>query len=251
LASEGYDLVIASRDVNLEQATGELAQEYGVAVEALRVDLAVEADVARVAKRIGDAKRPVELVINNAGFALHNSLLDGDDAKQEAAMTVMALTVLKLSGAAARAMVKRGHGQIINVSSTSGWLYSGNYSAIKRWVMIYTQGLALELEGTGVQATAVCPGWARTDFHVHGGVDKPKVPDWLWIEPSEIVRAALKAVRRGRAVVVPTVRWRVAIWVAQHGPEAIARGFSRKLLKTRLAEERQKHGSAKGSQKHA
>ena len=76
----------------------------------------------------------------------------------ERAMAVMCTAVLILAGAAGRSMKARGQGIIINVSSVSAWIVKGNYSAIKRWVLTYTQALALELDGTGVQASAVCPG---------------------------------------------------------------------------------------------
>ncbi|MCL2037557.1 SDR family NAD(P)-dependent oxidoreductase [Candidatus Saccharibacteria bacterium] len=236
LAARGYDLIIASRDNGkLTEAAADLQKEFGVKVEAIRLDLADRANVEKLVERITDKERPVDVVVNNAGFALHNSLLDTDTSLQESAMEVMATAVLILSGAAARTMKQRSHGAIINVSSQSAWLFAGNYSAIKRWVVIYTESLALELANTGVRTTAVCPGWVKTGFHATGGVNRPNIPKWVWIEPEEVVRTALRAIDRGQVVSVPTLRWRVIIFFTRHF-RWLSRKISRKLISRRIKE---------------
>ena len=189
--------------------------------------------MARVAARLAQDEEPIDLLINDAGVGLHASLIDDDWGEQEYAMAVMITAVLKLSSAAAKAMVRRGSGNILNVASASAWIYTGNYSAIKRWVISYTQGLALELEGTGVSATAVCPGWVKTPFHERSGVDRPKVPSFFWVSADTVAREGLKATLAGKAVCVPSRKWTFAIFVAQHGPSSIARAVSRVLTKSR------------------
>ena len=153
----------------------ELHDRYGREVETLRADLAVRDDLDPIIDRLSDPDRPVDVLVNNAGFGLNASLLAEDVAIQERAMDVMCTAVLILSGAAGRAMKARGQGIIVNVSSVSAWIIKGNYSAIKRWVLTFTQALALELDGTGVQATAVCPGWVKTELHERAGVARPKL----------------------------------------------------------------------------
>jgi short-subunit dehydrogenase len=120
-------------------------------------------------------------------------------------------------------------------------LYAGNYSALKRWVVVYTQSLALELRGSGVSATAVCPGETKTDFHAHGGLKSPNIPEWLRCQPEEIARAGLRAAERGKAVYVPTVPWRLFTWICQHF-QHLARLISRRLLTGRLKENEEKCG---------
>jgi short-subunit dehydrogenase len=201
----------------------------------------LESDSGKVERRLADDKKPVEVLVNSAGFVLHDSLITGDLAHQRAAFKVMAEAVLVLSQTAAAAMTKRGTGKIINIASTSAWFYSGNYSALKRWVVVYTQSLALELRGSGVSATAVCPGETKTDFHAHGGLKRPGIPEWLWCQPEQIARAGLSAANKNRAVYVPTVRWRLITWALQHFG-VLARSVSRKLIIGRIREVEQKHG---------
>ncbi len=166
LAARGFDLVLVARDrARLESIAAELHAALGIQVEVLQADLAVRSEVQRVADRLTDAARPIEFLVNNAGFGVHSSLLSEDTSAHEHALDVMVRAVLILGGAAARAMRARGHGSILNVSSVAAFMTMGSYSAIKGWVASYSEGLAVELRGSGVTVTALCPGWVRTEFH--------------------------------------------------------------------------------------
>lgn len=234
LAARGDDLVLVARDAaRLEESAAQLRARHGVQVETLVADLAVRAQVDVVCARLSDPERPVDTLVNNAGFGVHVRLLEADTSLQETAMDVMCTAVLILSAAAGRAMSARGHGTIINVSSASAWIATGNYSAIKRWVVSYTEALALELEGTGVRVSVVCPGWARTNFHERSGSKPPKLPGWVFVDPREVARTALRDAERGRLISIPTTRWKVALLVAQHGPAAIPRAVSRMVSRSR------------------
>jgi len=234
LAAHGLDIVLVARDQGrLAQVADDVRTRFAVAVETVSADLADPDAVARVAERLADASRPVDICVNDAGVGLHASLLSEDVAEQRHATAVMVDAVLALSNAAARAMVARGRGTIINVASASAWIYTGNYSAIKRWVISYTQALALELAGTGVQATAVCPGWVKTAFHERSGVERPHVPGFVWVKADDVARTALRDAAAGRAVSVPTLKWRVALFIAQHGPQAIPVAVSRAISGSR------------------
>jgi short-subunit dehydrogenase len=175
----------------------------------------------------------VDLLINNAGFAVHESLLDPDISYQQREMDVMCMAVLILSGAAGRAMKARGQGGILNVASSSAVISTGNYSAIKAWATVYTEGLANELYGTGVKVMALLPGWVKTEFHSRGGVKAHNLPGFVWINVDELVEQALKDWDEGKVWSVPTRRWAFAVWVGRHLPRATTRWISRALTKSR------------------
>ena len=234
LASRGWDLALVARDsARLEQVAEQLRTTYGCEVETITADLAVRDDVLRVADRLESTDQPVEMLVNNAGFGIHASLLDKDFSIQEKAIDVMCLSVLILSGAAGRAMVARGHGSIINIGSSSGIITTGNYSAVKAWVNTYTEGLANELSGTGVNVTAVLPGWVRTEFHKRAGINASKLPDIVWIDSDELVKEALDDHAKGKVISVPTKRWNTAYWIGRHLPRSAIRALSRKLSNSR------------------
>jgi short-subunit dehydrogenase len=230
-ARRGYDLVLVARD---EKRLAAMAEELpSVTVEILRADLADRADVDRVAARLDDLEKPVDILVNNAGFGMHISLLSRDLPAFDRAFEVMVRAVLVLGGAAARSMTTRGHGSIINVGSTAGYIPMGAYSAIKAWVMSYTEGLAVELRGTGVTATVLAPGWVHTEFHDRAGIRKSSVPDALWLQPGPLVETAIRDAAKGKVISLPSLRYKVLIFGARHIPRSLNRWVSRKISSSR------------------
>ena len=180
LAERGHDIVLVARDrARLENVSDELQATYGVGTEILVADLTDRAETGKVAERLADQARPVDLLVNNAGFSLKRRFLDNDMEAEEAVFDVLGRAVLVLSHAAANAMRQRGHGAIVNVSSVAGQIASGPYSAVKSFVTTLTEGLATELAGTGVTATALLPGFTHTEFHQRAGVNMSRIPGFM------------------------------------------------------------------------
>lgn len=235
LAARGDDVIIAARDADRMAAIkAELEPRYGVSVETICADLSVRADVDALAARLEDPERPIDLLVNNAGFGLHAKILDPETLPlQERAFDVMCKAVLILSAAAGRAMTSRGHGGIINVASSSAWINTGNYSAIKAWVLTFTEGLANELHGSGVKVEALCPGWVHTEFHSRANVTATNLPEFVWIDAATLVRESLKDLAKGKVISVPSARWKAAIAVAGTAPRSTMRWLSRNLTSSR------------------
>jgi hypothetical protein len=224
LAAGGHDLVIVARDTDrLSAVAGEIGGATGVRVEVLAADLADRAALERVAARVAATERPVEVLVNNAGYGLGRAFLDNDVAAEEAMFEVLTRAVLVLSHAAGRAMRERGSGTIINVSSVAGWIAGGTYSAAKSWVTTFTEGLAGDLAGTGVHVTALCPGFVRTEFQQRAGHDATKIPGPLWLEAGPLVESCLRDAERGRVVSVPSLRYKVLGTGARLAPRALVR----------------------------
>lgn len=233
LARRGWDLVLVARDeARLEREAGTY-RAAGRTVEVLRADLADRRDVDRVAVRLEDPDRPVDLLVNNAGFSVREPLTGTDTAAHDRAFEVMVRAVLVLSAAAGRAMRARGRGRIVNVSSTAGRIAMGGYSAIKAWVTVFTEGLSIELAGTGVTAMALEPGWVRTEFHERAGISGSSLPSVLWLDADALVEAALKDLGRGRVLSTPSARYKALMLVARYAPRSAIRRVSRALSSQR------------------
>ena len=233
LAAEGYDLVLVARSVDrLEKMASEL-RATGRSVEIIQVDLSDRDAVNRVAERLEDPLRPIDIMVNNAGFGVHSSLLDKDVSAHDTAFDVMCRAVLVLSGAAARGMLPRKSGKIINVSSTAGFITMGSYSAIKAWVTSFSEGLSVELRGTGIGVTALCPGWAHTEFHTRAGIKSSSIPNFMWLDVEDIVTACLRDVKRGKVISIPSVRYRALIGLARHVPKSAVRAVSGAISSSR------------------
>jgi short-subunit dehydrogenase len=232
LAADGNDLVLVARDVGrLERVAGELRTAYGRRVEVLPADLADRQQLQRVADRVGDRSRPVDLLVNNAGFGLGHGFTDGPVADEERMLDVLVRAVLVLSHAAAAPMRDRGRGAIVNVSSVSGFVVMGSYSAAKAWVTTFSEGLANEIGRHGVQVTALCPGFVRTEFHQRAQMRMGQVPRFGWLDADDVVDACLADVRRGRVVSVPSARFKAVVALSRLAPRGVVRrvtgGFSR------------------------
>ena len=229
LAEAHHDLVLVARSrESLTDVAGQLCQVAGVGVEVLPADLSASAGRAAVAERLrleptvaraaaspersrgtGDvAARPIDLLVNNAGFAVGQAFVGGDLAQERRALAVMVDAVMELTHAALPGMVARGHGAVLNVSSITALTAMGTYAAHKAWVRTFTEGLVSELRGTGVTATVVNPGLTRTEFHRRAGVDETAWPDVAWLRAEDVARAALDAVRRGQVICTPSARYR-------------------------------------------
>jgi hypothetical protein len=223
LARRGHDLVLVARDRSrLEEVAAELKRTYAAESEILAADLTDRRALQAVADRLGDADRPVDVLVNNAGFASRRSFLRSDLADEEAAFDVLVRAVLVLSHAAGRAMRERRRGTIINVSSVAGFLASGPYAAAKAWVTSFTEGLAMELDGSGVTATALCPGFTNTEFQERAGLSKPG-PAFMWLDPADLVADCLTDVAKGRVVSVPGLQYKAIVGLLSVAPRPLIR----------------------------
>ncbi|WEV77029.1 SDR family oxidoreductase [Janibacter cremeus] len=224
LAAKGVALVLVARDsARLESVAAELRSAHGVAVEVLPADLSDREALERVAERLRDPSRPVDLLVNNAGYSLSSRFVDSDVRAEEQLLDVLVRAVLVLSHAAATTMHARGHGRIINVSSVAGYLASGTYSAAKSYVTTFSESLAGQLAGTGVSVTALLPGYVRTEFHERAGIDKGERSGPLWLDAADVVRAALADAESGAVVSVPSPQYKAVATLVRHLPRALVR----------------------------
>jgi len=238
LATARHDVILVARDAaRLERLALQLRAAAGIQVEVLPADLSVPEEVARVAKRLQDRSRPVGLLVNNAGFGLGGKFIGSDLDEQLRALAVMVRAVLVLSHAALEPMVERGRGAILNVSSIAALTAGGTYSAHKAWVRTFTEGLAVELSGTGVTATALCPGLVHTEFHERAGLEYSELPELAWLNADQVVAAALADVRRGVVISTPSLRYAVASGLARILPRKVIRAVSGGLAQRDATEE--------------
>ncbi|MGZ4448918.1 MAG: SDR family NAD(P)-dependent oxidoreductase [Nocardioides sp.] len=226
LAARGHDLVLVARnEERLEAVAAELRATYDVAVEVLPADLADRHALATVEARLADVERPVEVLVNNAGFGLKGRFLDNTVEQEQAHLDVLVVAVMRLCHAALGPMVARGSGQVVNVSSVAGFLPRGTYSAAKAYVTRFSEWAHREYGPQGVQVMALCPGFVRTEFHERMDVGRDSAPAFLWLDAADLVRAALADLDAGRAVSVPSLRYKAIVAGARYVPTGLLQRF--------------------------
>lgn len=225
LARRGYDLVLVARSEQRLAEVAAAARELGAGAELLVADLADRESLAQVERRLGDQDRPVDLLVNNAGFGLKRGLADNDVEDEQRMLDVLVTAVMRLSHAATVAMLARGHGGIINVSSVAGFLPRGTYSAAKAYVTRLSQWADATYRDRGVRTMALCPGFVRTDFHQRMEVGQDSAPSWLWLDADRLVSTALDDFDKGKALSVPDPRYKAVVALASYVPTGVLTRF--------------------------
>jgi short-subunit dehydrogenase len=224
LAARGHDLVLVARDsTRLESVANEIQATYGVGAEVLVADLTDREQLSVVEERLASPDRPVELLVNNAGFGLKKRFLDNDVDQEQAMLDVLVIAVMRLSHAALGGMVGRGTGGIINVSSVAAFLPRGTYSAAKAYVNSFGTWAANEYRPRGVTVTTLCPGFTKTEFHERMSVRRGS--GYLWLEADFLVSECLKDFDKGRTLSVPGRQYKAITAATRLVPARVAQRF--------------------------
>jgi short-subunit dehydrogenase len=205
LARESHDLVIVARDLpRLNARAEEWRARYNIEVEVIQADLSRDEDIRRLELRLQNLSRPVEVLINNAGFGINKSFTSRD------------IAVLPR-------MKERNSGVVINVSSVAGWIAGGTYSAAKSYLTVLSESLHTELRGTNMKVHALCPGFTRTEFHQRGKMKMGAVPKSFWLSADQVVADAWKSAVAGKALSVPGRQYKVLSFISRFAPRPLVR----------------------------
>jgi len=204
LGRAGVSTVLVARRADRLQ---EIAAKYP-GFEVLAADLTESDGVSRVAERISDPDRPVDLVVNNAGFGSSGYFdqIDADRLQNEIALNVQALVAL--SHAALGSMIERRRGWLMNVSSVAGFQAGPRlavYAATKAFVTSFSEAVHEEAKRAGVKVTALCPGLTRTEFQSISNTEDLQrgFPTFAWLTAEKVAADGLADCARGRAISVP------------------------------------------------
>lgn len=208
LAARGWDLLlVARREERLRALAQQLGAKHGARVSIFAADLAERSAPAAIEAFAREQGLAIDHLVNNAGSAGPHLLDDRDWEAHAAFLELMMISVAQMCHRFVPPMRERGFGRVINVASFAGRLprpAGGNYGPAKAYLIALSEELALDLRGSGVHVSALCPGFVHTEFHETAGLMDMKngLPGWLWYDAATIVREGLEAVERGRPVQV-------------------------------------------------
>ncbi|AIY02123.1 short-chain dehydrogenase [Arthrobacter sp. PAMC 25486] len=218
-----HDLVLVARDAaRLEVKAVRLRNDFGIDVAILPADLITDDGVASVSARLADPAVPVSVLVNNAGFSLVKAFEKNTVEDEAAHLRILAQTPMELTHAVLPGMLERGSGRIINVSSVSAFIPRGTYGAAKAWGVSFSRFANLRYGPRGVNVTAVCPGFVHTEFHQRMGADMKGVKPWMWLDAEQVVREGLADNAAGKAVSVPSRRYRVLMAATKFIPDRLS-----------------------------
>ena len=233
LAEKGYALVLtARRRDRLEELAAELRQRHNVETSIIVADLAEAGAASAIASELRQKNITVDFLVNNAGYGVPGSYTNVTWADHSRFMQVLVTAVLDLTYQLLPGMIERGWGRIVNIASVAGLIPSpaGHtlYGASKAFLIRFSEALAAENMASGVNVTAVCPGFTLSEFHdVTGTRDRMnKMPGFLWLTAPNVAREGYDAVMRGDPVVVNGRIYQFLVWLSGAAPRSFARWVS-------------------------
>ena len=165
----------------------------------------------------------MNLLVNSAGFGLPLAFERNDIEDEGRHLCLHVEVPMRLMHAALPGVLERRSGTILNIASASAVMPRSTYGAVKNWQVQFSRWASGAYRGRGVTVTAVCPGYTHTGFHVRLGLPRGEegIPDWLWLEAPRVVEESLRDAERGKAVSVPSKRYK-GIWaVSQLAPSEV------------------------------
>ncbi|MGJ4748489.1 SDR family NAD(P)-dependent oxidoreductase [Leptospira sp. SA-E8] len=235
LARQGWNLVIVSRDaVRMDALASELRQQHGIAVDVVAADLTTSAGLATATAAVRDAARPIDLLVNNAGASIAQWFGDTSITDEDWHLDLLVRAPMHLMDAALKTMSARtdvntnDKGAILNVASVAAFALRGTYSAHKAWLVNLSHWAHFRYKDRGVHVMALCPGFARTEFHQRGKMDTSGIPDWMWLDADRLVADALKDLARKKAISVPSLRYKLLAFLSRNMPSFIVAAVARR-----------------------
>ena len=219
-------MLVARRRDRLEELAAELAAAHGVAAQAICADLSEPEGVAQVLTEVERRGLELTYLVNNAGFGTRGAFVHSDQARQLAMVSLNVTAPLALTRALLPAMVARGRGRILLVSSGAGFVpgpYMATYHASKSFLTSFGEALSAELRGSGVTVTVSCPGRTATEFQAVAG-ERSSLPGRPVGAPAAAVaREAYEAMLAGRPLIVHGRANRVGITLLRMAPRSVVR----------------------------
>ena len=224
LAKQGYDLVLVARDLpRLNKMAKELSKTYKVKVETIKADLTAPNQLIKVEKRLSNKSKPIEVLINNAGFGIKQSFTDSDIKKEQELLDVLVTAPMRLTHLVLPQMLKRDSGVIVNVSSVASWITGGTYSAAKSYLTVFSEYLHTELRGTNIKISALCPGFTRTEFHERGKMRMSGLPNFMWLTSDQVAAKSWRYVNANKVVCIPGWQYLILSTIARTAPRPLVR----------------------------
>jgi short-subunit dehydrogenase len=233
-AANGHDLVLTARSADkLASVKREIENLHGASVRVIVADLAEPGAPRAIYDEIAAAGIEISVLVNNAGYGMYGFFheVDRDAVMDMIQVNVNALVLL--TRLFIGDMVGRGRGRILNVASTAAFQpgpLQPVYYATKAFVLSFTEAIANELKGTGVTATALCPGPVATGFQERANVgDVRGLRLMMRTTPEQVVREGFDGMVKGKSVVIPGMLNRVLVFLLRFSPRNFVTGMVRRI----------------------
>lgn len=229
-AQGGHDLVLVARSgAKLRALADEISAAHGVKAHVVVADLAQPDAAQRLAAAMKRARRPIDVLVNNAGVLEHGSFIDMPAARHQQLIDLNVSGLTAMLAHFMPPMVARGSGRVLNVASIASFQAVptlATYAATKAYVLSLTESLTQELKGSGVTLTALCPGITATqmlDNAQQTSTELNRLPAFMVGSAADVAAEAFAACLRGDVICVPGTLNRAANFALRAAPRWLLR----------------------------
>lgn len=235
LAAKGANVIlVARRREKMEELASELEREHAVETRVIAADLAKPEAPEEIHRALSTEGIAVDILINNAGFGLPGVFVDSPWQAHRDFIELMVTSYAHLARLFLPGMIERGYGRIVQVASLAGLVPASAghtlYAPSKSFLIFFSQALAAECEGTGVNVSALCPGFTYSEFHdannTRGLVSQ--LPKYMFMQAEPVVEGALRAVEDGYDRYVPGAWNNFVAWLVKALPRPMAVAMTRR-----------------------
>ena len=227
LAKRGYNLILVARTKeNLSKTSRELTKEYNIKCDYFSSDLTLINSPEEIYQFTSQKQYNIEILINNAGYALPNAFHINSMEDEEKCLRVLGTSVIALTKKYINDMISNGGGKIMIVSSVAAFAPASSlqslYGPVKTFMNRFSESLNF-YNKYGITSTAVCPGYTVTNFHTASGVQEEmdSVPRFLKKSAKRIAKEGVDAMLKGKKVSVPTKTWKIIVLLLKVIPHSV------------------------------
>ena len=224
-ARDKYNLIlVARREERLNQLARDMEENYQVRAYVIIKDLSLPQSGQEIHDWIMKNNIRIDLLVNNAGFAVYGSFADTrweDEQKMMRLHMDMTTLMIKLF---LPDMLRNNYGRILNVGSTGSFVpgpYISVYCASKSYILRLSEALSEELRGSGVKITVLCPGSTKTEFQSNAIRKKPSETETGGMKAEKVASIAYRALMRGKRVVIPGLQNKIQVFAIRFLPMAV------------------------------
>jgi 3-oxoacyl-[acyl-carrier protein] reductase len=193
LASLGASVAICGRDQAALERSAEALSKSGSSIFSLAADVTLPADVSSFISKAEATLGPITILVNNAGIGLFGPAHEKTEADWDRVLDSNLKSVFLVSRAVVPSMIRRGAGDIINISAGRNTFAGGGIYCASKWGVIGLSGcMAEDLRDHGIRVSVVCPGSVVTEFSGRGPKDPSKV-----LHPEDVAHAVAAIVTQG------------------------------------------------------
>ncbi len=231
-ARNGYDVVVLARSRQALEEVAAQARGLGVNARVIVADLARPKAPDEIRAELDAASIPVDVLVNNAGFAMYGPFADANPQTELEMMQVNMVTLTRMTRLFLPGMVERRWGRILNLASLAGFMpgpLMAVYYATKAFVLSFSEALANELHGTGVTVTALAPPATTSGFQRRATMEDSKLVQGRIMDARTVAAAGYRGLMAGKAVVLPGLSAKLLAFSVRLSPRGVVTRITRRM----------------------